>query len=362
MNVASSKIVSVGEITQWGRQFLGALQTAQLAEVTFEPNFQKFCEAAGNQFQIVFMEATPESRQQIAKLRQLGRRLYLAWFGRNFTKEDVAFALENRVFCIFENYRPDDKRVVDAIKKISTSLENTEQFEQLIRSVKGVLVQAEAEMPRPLLAEIKTAIGKLERFGLQNEFNGVSADLAAGPDTKLPFHRAQDFGDALSTVHNLERTGVLWVRGRLPTEEGKVEFLQGKIVAANSGEVRGVKAIYRMFLWDDPKFLFTRKDPRESTVGDSLNMSMKYLCHEGQDLKKRYEAIRRELPPLDLSLELEPSSLHAGTNLELNEFSTLASVVEFNKVHQVLDYNNLPDVYLYEALIRLRRNKIIRVV
>jgi Domain of unknown function (DUF4388) len=362
MKVPSCRVTSVGELSLWGKQFLGSLQSANLVDITYEPSFQKFASSPlVSELQVVFLENTADSRQQILKLRQQNRRLYLIWFGRNFAKEDLFFAFDQRLFYVFENMRPDDPRLLNGMQKIVTSVDNTGALEQVLRSVKGILIQAENENSLPIVAEIKTALSKIERFGLQSEFSGSFGEIPLS-DVKLPFHKAQGFGDALTTVHDLERTGLLWIKGFVPGEEGRVEFLQGKILSASTGEVRGLKAIHRMFLWDELRFLFTRKDPRESNLVDHINLSMKFICNEGEQLKRRFEKVRRELPPGDLKLELDPNSLHAGVHLGLEEFSTLASVVEFNNVARVLDYNPLPDVALYESLIQLRRHNMIRVV
>lgn len=363
MNSAPAcRVLSLGELTLWGKQILAGLQTAKIIDVAYEASLQKYLESANPaEPHVIFIEGTAESKVLIQKLRGAGRHCFILWYGRTFTKDDLLFAIDQRVFCVFENARADDKRIIESIHKLLNSVENGANFERIIRSVKAILLQEENEVSKPVLTEIKTAIGKLERFGLQNEFSGISSENFGAHDAKIPFHRAQDYGDALQTVHSLERTGALWVRGSLPGEEGKVEFLQGKITAALAGDVHGLKAIYRMFLWDNPRFLFTRKDPRESIVAEQLNLSMKYICSEGADQKRRYDRIRKELPPAEVTLELEPKSLHVNASLNPNEFQTLASVVELGRVSQVLDYNPLPDVHLYESLIRLRKINMIRV-
>lgn len=356
------RVTAVGELSQWGRQFLTSLQGHGLADVHFEPNAQKVLEGASHHLQALMVEAGTEGKALIQKLRATKKRFFITWFGRSFSKEDLVFAIDQRLYYAFENMKTEDKKIVETLQGLSRTMEGYSQFEQLTRSVKGILVQAENEIPKAILNEIKTAVAKLEKLGLQDEFTGTSGDPVSGSDSKLPFHKTQTFGDALSTIESLERTGVLWLKGNLPGEEGKVEFLQGKILAATSGEVAGLKAVYRMFLWDEPKFLFTRRDPKESHVGEQLNMGLKFVILEGEDMKKRYDGIRRDLPPKELRVELEPSSLHTGTYLEANEFNTLASIVEFRKIASLLDYNPLPDVNIFEALIQLRKNKMIRVV
>ena len=237
----------------------------------------------------MFVEHSQETKQYIPKIRASGKQCFIVWYGRAFSKEDIVAALENHVYCVFEHARAEDKKIFEWIKKVSKSAENSIQFEHLIHSLKTLLLQGEGEEEMaPLMTEIKTAVSKLEACGLQNDLTGAFVTENVGSENKLPFQRTQDFGDALTTVHDLERTGALWVRGALPADEGKVEFLQGKIVSAVAGETRGLKAIYRMFLWDEPRFLFTRRDPEECVVEEHLEQSMKYICLEGEELRKRY--------------------------------------------------------------------------
>lgn len=364
MKVPCCKVQCVGEVTTWGKQFLNDLQVENVIEVAYQSP-QDFLTAAtaATAPALVFIEHTPDCKKTITKLRAGTRCFYLIWFGRGFSKEDIVFGMENRAYAIFEHARAEDPKVVDMIRKAADNLESSEQFDQVIHSVKSLLLQSEEDdAARPLVTEIKTAVSKLERCVLKNELSGAKATTAnVGQEASTPFYKTQDFSDALNTVNDLERTGVLWLRADLPGEEGTVEFIQGKIVSAQTGETRGLKAIFRMFLWDHPKFMFSRRDPQDCFVEEQVNLSIKHLCQEGEELRRRYESIRREVPPGELRIELEPNSLHIGTKLGPQDFSTLASVVEFGKISQVIDNNLLPDVSLYESLIRLKKQNMIRV-
>ena len=202
---------------------------------------------------------------------------------------------------------------------------------------------------------------QLVLYGLKNEFSSTEEPKATKEGSHVPFYKTQNFGDALMTVHDLERTGVLWARGPVPEQEAKIEFLQGKIISAVTGDTTGLKAIYRVFLWDSPRFLFYRKDPNEAVLVEQLDASMRHLVKQGEMLRDRYEKIRKELPPDSIRLEIDSHALHKDTALAFVDFSTLASTVEFGVVAHILDYNPLPDVDIYESLIRLRKHKIVRV-
>lgn len=364
MRVPSNRATALGDVSPWGRSFLQALQAENILDIGYEPSVQQFCtQITGiNEAQILFIENQPESRAWILSVRQSGKFCYLVWYGRAFSKEDYQFALENRIYIAFENLRTDDQKLVDWLSKLTESKENSLQFAAIMRAVKGILVQTDQEtLPKQIIPELKTAMTKIERIAGHNEYYLPSQSKGVETETKLPFHRTQEFSDALNTVAELERTGTLWIRGNLPAQEGKVEFLHGKVMSATAGDVRGVKAMFRIFLWDEPRFLFGRSEPNNFNFEAPLTVGLKYICDEGSKQKRRYEQIRRELPPLDLKLELEPSMLHKGTVLPTEDFPALASVVESGVVSHILDYNPIPDVDLYESLIRLRRNNILRV-
>lgn len=363
MNVPVCRVHCVGEVTAWGRQFLGALESIHLIEVSYE-SVQEFISGLSAPLQpvIIVVENTQEARKSIEKLRASGRHFFLVWFGKGFSKEDYVFGLEARAYGILEHARPDDKKVHECFRRAATNLDVVEQYDQLLHSLKALLLQTENdESTKAFMHEVRAAVQKLETCGLYNELHAGKADPRARVDGYTPFHKTQDFGDALTTVGDLERTGTLFVRGQLPGQEGKIDFIQGKVILAQTGDVHGVKAIYRMFLWDEPRFLFSRKDPNDCQVDEPMKESLKHIRHEGERLRRRFEDIRRELPPPDLHLGLEPSSLHTGCRLDAAEFSTLATVVEFGKVSQVIDYNEFPDVVVYECLIRLKKQNIIRV-
>src|SRR4051812_29253240 len=103
MNVPTFRVLCLGEFTQWGRQFMSSLHAAHVLEATYEPSLQRFTENGNRPGpQVIVVENVPESRQTIAKIRQMNRRLYLLWIGRNFTKEDLLYAMEHRIYYVFE--------------------------------------------------------------------------------------------------------------------------------------------------------------------------------------------------------------------------------------------------------------------
>jgi len=357
-----SRVVCLGEVSLWGKQFIQTLVDKHVIEADFQPSINKYLDdLKTTRPQIVFVENSPESRHWIMSLRESGRRFYILWFGKKFPKEDLSFAIEHRIYSVFESLMPEDKSVAKGIVAVSHLADHEDKFEVIVRSLKSILLQAEGDLAPSLMGELKAAIGKVAEYGRQNEFSLESIAPSTQDAINLMIPRTEDLADALHTVESLERTGVLWVRGNQAMQEAKIEFLHGKIVSAASGEVHGLKAVYRAFLWDSPRFLFTRREPDEYSMGEEIKTGMNHICAEGIDYKARFEKIRKDIPRSDLVLELDPSYLHAGGRLAPDQFSALSSIVEFGKVAQVLDYNPLPDAALYETLIELRKHKMVKV-
>ena len=362
MSSQKSRVIVLGEITHWGHQFAQNLQNGHVFDFVFETSTDKFLESTQvGHPQIVMIENLAGCRSLVGKIRAAGRRVYMIWIGRSFSKEDLNFALENRIYAVFEDARSDDPKVHNGLKGALDNVNNSVQFDQILRSLKSLLVQHESDADKPFMNEVKTAVVKLERSSLHNEFAGIAVGEAHRQSSSVPFHESQVFGDALLTVNELERTGILKVRGG-SQQDGSVEFLQGKLISAVTGGVRGIKALYRMFLWDDAHFVFTRRDVKSESIQTDLNGELKEICEFGDSLKARFEEVRKEIPPQSLVLAMEPKWMQISTSMTPNLFSTLGTVIEFGQVGLVLDYCPLPDVDVMENLIALKRLRAIKVV
>ncbi len=362
MASSRTRVIILGEVTQWAKHFVSMLQPVQIFEFVFESSVDKFLESTQiGHPQIVMVENTPGCRASLSRMRTSGRRIFILWIGRTFSKDDLAFALLNRIYAVFEDAKPEDPVIQKALKGAIGNVDSAIQFEQILRSLKSVLLQHESDTDKPFLAEIKTAILKLERSAMYNEFAAPISTEVARADTSLPFHEAQAFSDALITVHELERTGALRVKGG-SQQEGTIEFLQGKLISAHTGDVHGIKALYRMYNWDNHHFVFTRRDVKSESIQTDLNGELQEICSVGDSLRSRYQKIRKEIPPAALVVSMEPKWMQISTTLSPNLFSTLASVIEFGQVGLVLDYNTLADVDVIENLIALKRARAIKVV
>ena len=361
MKVPLLKVVAVGDFEPWGKQFIASMHEKEIIEVKSEANIEVFCGTVipNNYPSVVFIENNSDSRKNIQKICSLERPVYIVWLSKQFSKEDFQFAFEQRIYWLFEATKIDEKDIITRLQNLSRLVESDGQFQQILRAMKSILLQTEAEFPEiPMVSELRKAVKKLESHSMKNELNHLGFHKMGEVSENL-FHKNQTLGEALVTINELERTGVMWVRGSQPEQEGKIEFLQGKITMASAGSCEGIKAIYRMFLWDKPTLLFYRKDPSESTLVEHIDMDISQLSKMGELHRLKFDKIRNELPPPNLKLEINPDMVDKDTALSRSDFSVLSSVVEFGTVSTVVDFNNLPDVEIYESLIALRKSNLI---
>ncbi|MBY0369548.1 DUF4388 domain-containing protein [bacterium] len=357
---SSGRILFLGTPSPWAKQFLETLQESGTLSIQIEPGPPPFLGAAVPRARVwtAMLEQSPQATELLEQIRSSGKRVILIWIGRQFSKEDLFLAWQHRVHTLLESPDANDSFVVERLRHAVGLAEASERAGDILQSVKtAVLELTRTAEESPAIAELKTSVGKLERVNLQSEFLGVTPPSS---DAHVPFHKSQGLSDALMTIQDLARTGRLSVKTKAGVQ-GFVDFIQGRPTEALCGEIKGLKAIYRMFLWENPEFHFSRHEAAETQVDDEFNASLREICLEGESFQTRYLQIRSQLPPQQIRLELEPKAVTAGMALDRAAFLTLSSIVELGKVSQVLDYNPLPDVILYESLIHLKKAGIIRV-
>jgi len=349
--------IALGEFSSWAKQLLNDWQAEDLLQLSFESSIASFCNRApdAHKVQIAILENGPTSKTGISLLRSSTHELLIVWIGQSFTKEDCSFAVENKLFGIVENPKLSDKRAQDLLVRAAEMRAQKNQLTHLIHSLKGLVLQSESKnTDQELVSEMKTGLGKVEKLIHQSNTHSGSSIL--------PLAQSQGLGDVLLTLSELERTGTLWIRGARPNQEGKIDFLQGKITFAEAGSVHQLKAVYRMFSWETPRFLFNRKAPEAYESGQLIPLEMGLLVEEGEKQALRFKQIERQIPPLELKVDFVPQSLNIKTALSPNDFHTLVQVVEYHFVSDILDYSHSWDIDLLEGLINLKKSGHIKVM
>jgi len=353
---------AVGDFSPWARQLFNEWQSEGLLSLSFEPNLSKFCHQANgsSETRIVLVENSPKSQVSVAQLRASNQSLLILWIGQTFQKEDLAWALEQRVYGILENPSFLSKHCQQLFSKVQLAQENTNRLNLLLQSLKGLILQTDtSSYDQHFISELKTGIKKVEHLSQQNELLHPDHSHSENP-SPLPLAKSQTLGDVFLIMTDLERTGTLWIKGDQAGQDGKVEFIQGKIAFAETGTVKHLKAIYRMFCWKNPRFLFHRVEALEFK-NPTIAIPLNDLIREGQAQASRFEKIKKEIPPSSLKLDFVPQSITASTALTSQDFHALVQLIELKYVSDVLEYSAHWDIELYESLINLRKSGYIRV-
>lgn len=365
MQGATCEIVALGEWSPWARQLLNFWQQEDFINLSFENQVSTFCQPASplpHYPQIVILENDRQSKQTISFLKSSNRDVLILWLGQNFTSEDLAFALENHVYACLQDPTNNEKEVLNLFSRAAAACNLRKQAFHILGSLRQLIVQEEAQNSQsPFTAELKSGLARIQKTMLPNElFQGrVATDKES---SSLPLAQSQDLGDTLLTLSEFQRTGTLWIRGTLPHQEGKIDFLQGKITQAEAGVARQLKAIYRMFLWNDCRFLFSRKNPEDCPADKMISIEMDLIVHEGEAHKRRFKDIERLVPPHNLKVDLIPTALQTSSSLKPHEFYALIQAVEYHQVSDLLDYTERWDIDLYEGLISLKKSGFLKVI
>ncbi|MFH1223964.1 MAG: hypothetical protein V1647_06455 [Pseudomonadota bacterium] len=126
--------------------------------------------------------------------------------------------------------------------------------------------------------------------------------------------------------------------------------------------VRGLKAFLRVAGWEDGSFNFRHKiNVSYSVESEIANMDITRLCSMARRAFEWSLRMRNNLPPKDINLKINISSLKQKQDLNQVEFDVLTTVVEKSAIKDILNYNNNTDVDIMDSMISLRKKGIIEV-
>jgi DNA-binding response OmpR family regulator len=162
----------------------------------------------------------------------------------------------------------------------------------------------------------------------------------------------------LLALNGKEGTVELTRRG----DEGRIEFVRGRIVDAAAGSARGTKALYRMLGWTDATF---RVMPREHEIGEAtITSPTATVLMDGLVSLDEWSRWAGLLPGAETRIELAAdarSRLH-GQTLRPVEFELLSRARSGITVASALEDIPHPDTQVAEAICTLLARGIVRSV
>jgi hypothetical protein len=184
--------------------------------------------------------------------------------------------------------------------------------------------------------------------------SALEDELEEGPRVSFKGEDLESY--CLSLLYS-QGNGELQVRSG--HRRGVITFYSGIITNAVAGAVDGLKALQRMLLWDSVEWHFvTAKDVQEDC--DSMRVNLLQFTRLLQGAKRLHAKIVPFMPPLSLTLEVDALAFQRKEIWTIPEARVIASVAEYQMVRDILNYCPLPDLEIYETLINLRKQGLLR--
>jgi DNA-binding response OmpR family regulator len=227
----------------------------------------------------------------------------------------------------------------------------------LPKRLKGLQLGADDYMTKPFAVEELEA--RIER--LLERSAAMKAAAEGGGDAQLTGsleHLA--ISDLLQMLALNGKNGTVRLQRR--REGGRIEFEGGRIVDAQVGSARGVKALYRMLGWTDAQFRVVARDGEitEATIGTATST----LLMEGLVSLDEWNRWHDLLPGPEQRLELtvEARSLMHGQPLRPAELDLLPRAKKGTTVAEAIENSPLPDAQIAEAICTLLARGALRAV
>lgn len=174
-------------------------------------------------------------------------------------------------------------------------------------------------------------------------------------------------GDASKTIGDLCRELLIsGVTGELRlnagVKSGSVFFNEGVLYHSVTGCVNGVKALTRMFSWQDPHWKINLKkisDPERC----HFRITLKEFSRVYDSWKVQWQKISPYVPPLSVRLRANSQRYLQRQEFSLKEAKVLAAICEYPLVRDVMNScGDMVDVEIAQTLIVLRKQGLIELM
>ncbi|MDW7643631.1 MAG: DUF4388 domain-containing protein [Desulfuromonadales bacterium] len=151
--------------------------------------------------------------------------------------------------------------------------------------------------------------------------------------------------DLLQVLSLNQKEGVLTLTR--PQGQGTIYLLDGCVIHAQTGQVSGEKAFYRLLTWGDGRFAFS---PTRVDVEASIHLPMDHLLMEGLRQNDELVQQRQSLPAPDLLLGLKVPRQRISEDLRPVTWEILDLLAYYPRCGDLVDHCSRPDFEVLQIL------------
>ncbi len=186
--------------------------------------------------------------------------------------------------------------------------------------------------------------GKADQGAVDGQTSAISGDLS---EIRLP--------SLLQVLESDRATGTLVIRhaGR----EGKLHIHRGTIRHATLARARGVKALYRLMVFEEGRFDFyiPGRSPEYDTVEGDLQ---KHLL-EAMRQKDELGVYRKQLAQGEVALSFNPDVNINPARVPGMVYEVMAAIRNYRTVDQILEFCQVPDFEICRVLLVLMKHNVV---
>lgn len=143
---------------------------------------------------------------------------------------------------------------------------------------------------------------------------------------------------------------------------GSIDLNKGKINNCFFKDRKGYGALLACSLSFDKNLLKLVSEPEQVFRTTLLESKTQDIFDKLYSAYKYYESIKGLRPPDNLKLQIVADSLMNTSSLQKHEYDVLCTISDYSKISDIYGNCELFDFEITMALVRLRENKILKVV
>lgn len=173
---------------------------------------------------------------------------------------------------------------------------------------------------------------------------------------------AMGLSDLLQNLYQNKKTGVLTLT--TGTYSGKIFMREGQLLGAQSGEAKGIKAMYRMLTWKTGDFEFQPLSNTDSELDieqEPIQDNIETILMEGYRHYDELRKIQKVLPQIDDELALEDKLEVPISKLHPKVLDVVQLIINHKSMRMVLDLSPFSDLETSKIVFYLMKKKVIKI-